>query len=220
LESLEAILITHEHHDHIKGLEKILQYHETLVVANTPTLRYLPVSPYDRQAMPLGGRVRFGPLQVTSFAVPHDAAAPAGYWLDDGQSRVCIATDLGQTTGEILEYMRAASLVMLESNYDSQMLAWGPYPPMLKARICGGYGHLSNQQAAQAIVATADGAVRDVWLAHLSATNNRPDLAQASVETHLAQAGLGHLRVQVALRDRPSLEWHGPDGLVQGTMFR
>jgi phosphoribosyl 1,2-cyclic phosphodiesterase len=216
--SLDAIFITHEHHDHVKGLELILRYHETLVMANEPTLRCLTVSSHDRQALPIGSEVRFGPLLVRSFPVPHDAACPAGYWLEDDESRVCIATDLGQTPGEMLEYMRAADLVMLESNYDPQMLDQGPYPPMLKQRIRGSHGHLSNQQAAEAIVATADGGAMDIWLAHLSATNNHPDVAHSSVVGRLERAGLGHLRVQVALRNRTSLEWDGPGGHRQGRL--
>lgn len=210
LRSIDAVLLTHEHSDHISGMDSILRRYETLVMANEPTLRRLPISPYDGQVLRTGGELRVGPLRVQPFAVPHDSVEAVGFWLEDDTSKVCLATDLGYVPNEMLDYLRAADLAVLEANYDPRSLAVGPYPAFLKARIASEVGHLSNLQAGQAIVAAGDGRLQEVWLAHLSANNNSPRLAKESVAAHLRAAGLDSLAVRVALRDRPSLEWEGP----------
>ena len=96
------------------------------------------------------------------------------------------------------------------ANYDPRSLAEGPYPPFLKARIASETGHLSNRQAAEALAAAANGKAREVWLAHLSATNNSPRLAEEAVVAHLRERGVTSVTLGITLRERPSLEWEGP----------
>ncbi|MCL4535838.1 MAG: MBL fold metallo-hydrolase [Bacteroidetes bacterium] len=219
IRALDAVLLTHEHSDHISGMDGILRRYETLVMANEATLRCLPLSPYDGQVLRTGGEQRVGPLRVQSFPVPHDSAEAVGFWLEDDTSKVCLATDLGYVPDELLDYLRAADLAVLEANYDPRSLEEGPYPPFLKARIASDVGHLSNSQAGEAIVAAGDGRLQEVWLAHLSANNNSPRLAKEAVSAQLRMAGLDAVAVRVALRDRSSLEWEGPQKWRQASLL-
>ncbi len=219
LGSLEAVLLTHEHSDHISGLDAVLHRYETVVMANEATLRTLPLGPYDGQVLRTGGEVRIGPLRVQSFGVPHDSAEAVGYYLDDGLDRVLIATDLGFFPEYAIDYLRTADLAILESNYDPPSLAAGPYPAFLKVRIAGETGHLSNWQCGEAVVRAAGDRLHEVWLAHLSAQNNTPRLARETVAAQLRAAGLETVAVRVALRDHPSLEWEGPQLWRQGRLL-
>ncbi len=216
---LDAVFLTHEHSDHISGVGAISRGFKAPVLANEVTLSSLPVGCYEREVLHTGSELRIGSLTVRSFPVPHDSAQAVGYWLDDGDHRVCLATDLGCVPDHLLEYMQAADLAVLESNYDPASLAAGPYPVFLKIRIASTNGHLSNLQAGEAIVRAASDGLQEVWLAHLSAENNSPWLARDTVAAYLQQAGLEELDLRVALRDRPSLEWPGPQLYRQGTLL-
>jgi phosphoribosyl 1,2-cyclic phosphodiesterase len=123
--------------------------------------------------------------------------APCGYLLSTGAWSVLFATDTGEATGPMLEAMRLASLLVIESNHDIDRLRLGPYPAHLKRRILSPTGHLSNEQTSQALLTTLDESPRWVWLAHLSRTNNTPDIARAHVRQRLRERGLGHVQVQV-----------------------
>lgn len=159
-----------------------------------------------------------GDVEVTSFPISHDAVAPSGYLLSAGGCRICVVTDSGEVTPEMLAMMRQADLLVLESNHDRQRLLRGPYPYKLKQRILGPTGHLSNDQAAQAVLQTwhPDG-VRWLWLAHLSRTNNTPSLALTSMRDRLQRAGanLSQIHITVlspgmgAAWDSTQL-WHSP----------
>ena len=147
-----------------------------------------------------GSSVVIGDLKVTSFATSHDAVAPCGYLLSTGGCRVCIVTDTGEATPGMLEAMNQADLLILESNHDRERLLRGPYPYQVKRRILSPTGHLSNTQAADAILKTwrASG-IRWLWLAHLSRTNNTPQLALHSMRERVqaAKANLAQLHVTV-----------------------
>lgn len=128
--------------------------------------------------MPVRSQKIIGDIEITSFPVSHDAVAPYGYLLSAGGCRVCIAIDSGEVTSTMLEAMYLADLLVLESNHDRQRLLRGPYPYHLKRRILSATGHLSNDQAADAVLQTwRSDSVRWLWLSHLSRTNNTPKLA-------------------------------------------
>jgi phosphoribosyl 1,2-cyclic phosphodiesterase len=150
------------------------------------------------QPFPVRTRRRIGDIEVVSFPISHDAVAPCGYLLMAGGCRVCIVTDSGEVTPEMLACIGEADLLILEANHDRERLIRGPYPQMLKQRILGSHGHLSNDQAADAVLHTwrAD-SVRWLWLAHLSRTNNTPSLALRSVRARLQAAGvnLAHIHI-------------------------
>ncbi|HLJ81480.1 MAG TPA: hypothetical protein VKT52_08345, partial [Ktedonobacterales bacterium] len=140
-------------------------------------------------------------LEVRGFPISHDAVAPCGWVLATGAWRACVVTDTGESRMEMIEAMRGAHLLVVEANHDVERLRLGPYPWSLKRRILSPTGHLSNEQTAQALLSTLDDGPRWVWLAHLSRTNNTPDLARAHVRLSLRQAGLGHVKVDVAPPD-------------------
>ncbi|WP_052890882.1 MBL fold metallo-hydrolase [Thermogemmatispora carboxidivorans] len=154
-------------------------------------------------ALPAGSSCLLGDIEIVSFPVPHDAAAPCGYLLSAGGCRVCVVIDSGSVTPIMLEAMRQADLLVLEANHDRERLLQGPYSYPLKMRILSPTGHLSNEQAAQAILQTwrADG-LRWIWLAHLSQINNTPQLALRSVQRYLAEAGATLEQVHLATLPR------------------
>ncbi|HEX4715542.1 MAG TPA: MBL fold metallo-hydrolase [Ktedonobacteraceae bacterium] len=159
--------------------------------------------------LPAGTSCAIGDIEVYSFPVSHDAIAPCGYVLSAGGCRVCIVTDSGEVTPVMLEAIAQADLLILESNHDRARLLSGPYPYHLKQRILSSTGHLSNAQAAEAVLRTwrADG-VRWLWLAHLSRTNNTPKLALSSMQKNLRDAGanLAHIHIS-ALGREVSMCW-------------
>jgi phosphoribosyl 1,2-cyclic phosphodiesterase len=150
--------------------------------------------------LPVGSRCLIGDIEVESFPVSHDAAAPCGYLLQAGGCRVCVVTDSGEVTDAMLERMRHADLLILEANHDRERLLRGPYSQALKMRILSSTGHLSNDQTADAILRTwRTDSVRWLWLAHLSRTNNTPSLALSSVRGRLlaAKANLAQVHISV-----------------------
>ena len=148
----------------------------------------------DGQAFTVGG------LQVTPFAVPHDAREPLQLHCTDGATRLGVLTDLGHVTDHVLQHLAGCASLLLECNHDEQLLADGPYPWFLKKRVGGDWGHLANGVAAQAARQLQAFGLRQVVAAHLSETNNSPDLARAAlaqaleggaVEIHVADAASG-----------------------------
>jgi phosphoribosyl 1,2-cyclic phosphodiesterase len=184
-------------------------------------LESLPsISTRSMPTIPLasGSRTMLGDIEIQSFPTSHDAAAPCGYLLSTRGCRMCIVTDSGEVTTEMLDHMRLADLLILESNHDRQRLLRGPYPHMLKERILSPKGHLSNDQAADAVLRTWRGhGLRWLWLAHISRTNNTPDIALKSMRANLQAAGvdLGCIHISVLpptlghIWDSTQL-WHAP----------
>lgn len=183
---LTAILITHEHSDHISGLATLFKQYHLDVWCSAGTGRQLAYRiAFLEEVLHTfapGDSFSLGGLTVASFATSHDAADSVGYAFTDGARKAAIVTDLGVVTPVVEEGVRGADLLVAEANHDPGMLMDGPYPPYLKQRILGARGHLSN--AACAELARCSGA-RTVVLAHLSAENNDPALALATVRTQL-----------------------------------
>jgi phosphoribosyl 1,2-cyclic phosphodiesterase len=148
----------------------------------------------------VGSHRMIGDIEVVSFPVSHDAIAPCGYLLSAGGCRVCVAIDSGVVTPIMLDAMNQADLLILESNHDRERLLRGPYPYSLKQRILSPTGHLSNDQAAEAVLRTwRTDAVRWLWLSHLSRTNNTPKLALNSMRSRIqeARANLSQIHISV-----------------------
>ena len=207
---LSAILLTHEHSDHANGAAAFASAHGVPLVSDPRTLKAVLGQPMAQQALQLapraipreelrvGGSTTFADLAVRSFAISHDAVAPCGYVLSTGAWTVAVATDTGECAPQVVEALRGAHLLVLEANHDRERLIAGPYPWHLKRRILSNTGHLSNAQTAEALAQALDDGPRWVWLAHLSKTNNTPDLARAQVRDYLWARGLGHAKLQVA----------------------
>jgi len=148
----------------------------------------------------VGTHCMLGDIEVISFPVSHDAVAPCGYLLSAGGCRVCVVIDSGEVTPTMLEAINQADLLILESNHDRERLLRGPYPYALKQRILSSTGHLSNDQAAEAVLRTwRTDAVRWLWLSHLSRTNNTPKIALQSMRSSIqeAKANLGQLHISI-----------------------
>jgi len=204
---LSAILLSHEHHDHARGLERFAVKHGVPVFTAPETLAALNLAPRHLGSWhpftPGIGFDAFG-VRVLPFAVPHDAANPVGFVLEADGVRVGIATDLGHATTLVLERLRGCHVLLVEANHDDAMLVAGPYPWALKQRIGGRLGHLSNDEAAVLIASVADDDCQAVILAHLSEQNNTQALARTAVANALAAAGRKRFAMRVAERKRPT----------------
>lgn len=211
-DGLDAILVSHEHHDHISALPRLVRYQRCPIFATSGTMRALDIAPSDRwERLVPEHSCRIGSLTITPISVPHDAAEPVGFYVDDGTVRAAIFTDLGSTAALVRDPVAQAHLVILEANYDVEMLERGPYPARLKRRIRSGHGHLSNAECGDFLADTLGSTTVDIWLAHLSENNNRPKLAEQTVVQRLG-TGLGGPRVQPMPRHRPFV-WDAPSAL-------
>lgn len=190
------------------GAEQMREGGEILREERSELVRFLDV----------GESCEVGDIAVTSFPISHDAVAPCGYLLSAGGCRVCIITDSGEVTPAMLTMMGQADLLVLEANHDRERLLRGPYPYALKRRILSSTGHLSNDQAAEAVLRTWRGdGLRWLWLSHLSRTNNTPALALKTLRTRLkaANANLTQIHISVSpptlgnVWDSTQL-WHTP----------
>lgn len=217
---LDAVLITHEHIDHVAGADLISKRFSAPLAANSATLANFrkQTALLEFSLLSTGSTVTLGAFEVTSFPVSHDAVEPVGYAIECAGSRIAVMTDLGSVTPELREPVSCSDLVVLEANHDTERLVNGPYPQYLKRRILSETGHLSNVQTAELIGAALSSHPQTFWLAHLSRTNNTQKLARNGVLEHLSQQGLAP-NVMVTSRDRPSLVWEPGTGDTQLSLF-
>jgi phosphoribosyl 1,2-cyclic phosphodiesterase len=207
-ETLTAIVVTHEHTDHMQGVGVLSRRFDVPVYLTAGTLaacrdRLKTVA--ECRVFEPGKAFTIGDLEVRPFSIPHDASEPVGFTFHHGKRKIGVATDLGFSTELARRHLSACQLLVLESNHDPEMLANGPYPWELKRRIRGREGHLSNADAGDLLEAIlqADGGrlLEGVVLAHLSAKNNSPDLARRVAEEVLERHRLkGKVRLEVAGR--------------------
>lgn len=199
LDDVQAILCTHEHGDHAGGVPALASA-GLAVYCTDGTGRALNLTGTSQVAA--GASVTVGALEVTAVAMPHDAAEPVGFVLDDGEGRVGVITDCGRPTADVAAAFAGCDVLVLETNYDLDMLRGGPYPPGLKRRIGGPLGHLSNAEAGELLVMMRRPRAQVLILAHLSLENNQPRLARAAVDRALAKVG-ARPRVLCAPQDKP-----------------
>ncbi|MBH2018900.1 MAG: MBL fold metallo-hydrolase [Burkholderiales bacterium] len=179
-EDINAVFITHEHGDHIGCARSLALRHRIPVwmsrgthsAIGAPDFDGLLHTARDGKAIDLGG------LQLMPFTVPHDAREPLHLSCTDGSAKLGILTDLGHATPHVMAHLQACDALLLESNHDTQLLNQSVYPPFLKRRVGGDYGHLSNAAAADIACAVTHGGLKHLVAAHLSAQNNRPDLVR------------------------------------------
>ena len=221
LADLSAILITHEHKDHVSGIPMIhKREHHVPIYATRGTLNACR-SDYGwglgAHTVRAGHSFEVGAVRVTPIAVRHDAAEPVGYRLDWPGFSMAVVTDLGQAEAAVRDAVADCELLVLEFNYDVDMLRWGKYPGWLKGRVSSSRGHLSNFQAQQFLRRVAGPRLREVVLIHLSKENNRPDLADEMAKRALAD--WPRVKVTVAAREEPGELLRIPtSGTVRRTM--
>lgn len=191
---LTAIIITHEHHDHVRGLKPLLNRQSCSVWATRGTHRALGLERQRCAFFVPGEWLDFGIVGILPVPVSHDANEPIGLRLSAGSVSVAVFTDLGLVTPEVRQALEDAHLIVLEANHDQEMLAQSSYPYWLKARITSALGHLDNEAAARALAAVRS-RPQEIWLAHLSEENNHPDLALSIVRRHLRQPDVTQLVV-------------------------
>jgi len=208
-DELSAILITHEHTDHIQGLATYIKKHRTPILCSPGTARQLRyrlagIDPLLR-TVPQGGREICGHVEITVLPTCHDCRESSAFRLDTGRTAVGYLTDTGCIPEETAGALLGSDLLVLESNHDVEMLLSGPYPYPLKRRVLGPEGHLSNETAARFAADSARLGTRDIILAHLSAENNTPQVALNAVGRALEAAGYTG-KLCVAPRDTVSEE--------------
>lgn len=204
---LTAILLTHEHIDHTRGVAVLARRFGLPVLANAetlaaaaPALRDIPAAEMFETGVPF----ELGAISVTPFAVPHDAAEPVGFVLACEGVRIGYATDLGHATRLVATRLAGCQALVFEANHDLEMLINGPYPWATKQRVASRNGHLSNEHAAELLREVVTDDTLHLVLAHLSETNNDPALARATIETALSEAGRSRVTLATARQDRPA----------------
>lgn len=193
--SLDAILVTHEHGDHIKGLGVFSRRHRLPIYANEKTWKAMATSIGD---MPIeqkfvfqtGDMQSFGDIDVESFGVSHDAAEPMFFVFRHQRKQLTLLTDVGYVSDKIKGTIKQSDAYIIEANHDINMLMAGRYPWNVKRRILGDSGHISNDDAGAALKDVLDDRMKKIYLAHLSKDNNMKELARMSVQQTLEQHGL------------------------------
>lgn len=215
LSKVRHILITHDHADHIKCVGSLsydyqLPVYATQIVHDGIDRNYCvsrKVSAGLRRIVEPGITIQLGDFSVTPFTVPHDSSDNVGFQIEAEGITFCIITDAGHVTSEMASFINRANYLVIEANHDVEMLRQGSYPQHLKVRIACPTGHLSNASCAEAIANNVTEKIRYVWLCHLSAENNHPELARKTVEAILRSYGIvpgADFQLEVLKRTMPS----------------
>ena len=208
--SLTAILITHEHSDHIKGAGFVSKKYGLPVFATAEThfaMDKLHLPDKSIRCISPDTDFEIGSIGIKPFSIPHDAANPVGYSFFYGNNKLSLATDMGMMSSKILESIKGSIAVIIESNHDINMLKNGRYPYFLKTRILGKYGHLSNDDASKTVLELVKSGTKHIMLGHLSEENNTPELAFSQTAEFTAKNGItaGYdYSLTVALRHDPT----------------
>jgi len=206
-ENLTGILVTHEHADHIQSLPAFSKKLQIPIYGNRPTLEAVQYQCETRMVCRLfatGASFEIGDILVETFSIPHDAQDPVGYLLRTSAGNIGFLTDLGHTTRLVLQRIRPAHVLVLESNHDVKMLQDCPTRPWsLKQRILSRHGHLSNEAAADAAEEIMSDDLRYLYLGHLSRECNRPELAHRVVSERLQTIGANHVRLELTSQTHP-----------------
>ncbi|MBF7096700.1 MBL fold metallo-hydrolase [Alkalibacter mobilis] len=208
--TVNGILVTHDHSDHVKGLGILSRKFDIPIYLNMNTWLAVKdqigkVKDENVNIIEAGKEFEIEDLCVKAFPLNHDAVDPIGFTIRSANRKIGIVTDTGTLNEEIYENIKMCDLVVMESNHDVNMLMAGRYPYFLKKRVAGEYGHLSNETAAETIVKLAEEGLRRVVLAHLSEENNFPQLALETTRNKLKENKLHEtVSVEVARRFSPS----------------
>lgn len=192
-----AVLITHDHADHIKTVGYLGEKLCIPVYATADVHRGIDKSRYVEETLCVSRKViekevpfLIRDFRITAFEVPHDSTDNVGYHIEYGNHKFTFATDVGHITDTVGKYICMANHLILEANYDEEMLRFGTYPAFLKERVASPTGHLSNREAAEFLATHYNTGLKNIWLCHLSRDNNHPELAYKTVDIRLFQEGI------------------------------
>ena len=206
--TIDGILITHEHSDHVQGLGTLSKKFDLPVFVNQETLDAMPkqrdkISEKNIKTFKVTDKFSVGDLDIKPFSIPHDAANPCGFNIFKDDKKISIATDIGHMTNDILRNLEESLFIMLEANYDPEVLRCSSYPFRLKSRIAGPTGHLPNEMAGKTISHLLKSGLKNAMLGHLSKESNFRELAYQTVVDELISNNynLDSLTLSVASRD-------------------
>jgi len=189
---VDALFITHEHSDHIKGAGVLSRRYDLPVYATAGTWDYMnrcqaigKIADKNKLYITSGMPVVLNDMEIMPFDIPHDANQPVGYTVNSRGHKIAIATDLGHISDNVAKNIHGADVILIESNHDLHMLETGPYPAYLKRRILSDMGHLSNVSCGRFLVDIFSSKTKHIFLGHLSQENNRPILAYETVKNIL-----------------------------------
>ncbi len=207
---LDAVIVTHEHTDHIQSLGNLSKKFDIPVFATAQTFDAMPkqsekIANNNKKNISIDEKFSIGDIDILPFSIPHDAANPCGYTLFSDNKKISIATDIGHMNNDIVKHIDGSEFILLESNYDPEILKYTKYPFKLKSRIAGPNGHLSNQVAGQTINYLIKSGLKTAILGHLSKESNFPELAYQTVLDELIANGtnLDNFNLSIASRDCP-----------------
>jgi len=213
--ALDAVLVTHEHADHIAGIRVLARKLKIPIYITAPTYQAYQRSVRDgaghrvvldrREHFSSGKAFQIGDISVTPFTIPHDAIDPVGFTFRADGIKVGVCTDLGYMPASVRDHLRGCHVLMIESNHDLELLRGGPYPWSVKQRVMSRVGHLSNDALADFLTSDYDGEAEFLILAHLSEQNNHPEIARMTAERALGgQRSLLHdSRLMLAAQHEP-----------------
>ena len=211
---IDAILITHEHTDHVAGLRVLAKKLKVPVYITGPTYETYRRTTRDasgnrvqlerREEFHSGRAFQIGDVKITPFTIPHDAIDPVGFTFCSEGIKVAVCTDLGYMPTSVRQHVRGCQVLMIESNHDLEMLRGGPYPWSVKQRVMSRVGHLSNDALADFLTTDYDGGAEFLVLAHLSEQNNHPEIARMTAERALGeQRNFVRNQLVLAAQDEP-----------------
>jgi phosphoribosyl 1,2-cyclic phosphodiesterase len=204
-DALDAVLITHEHSDHVSGLARIARKFRMPIYLSrltAPAIDWENAEPRV-ETFQAGSSFTIGDIGIESFTIPHDATDPVGFRFSVEGVKIAVATDLGYMPDSIKYRLRDCQAMLLESNHDVEMLKVGPYPWSVKQRVMGRNGHLSNHVVCDYLASEFDGGTEALILGHLSEQNNHPEIVRMGAAQALAERGLG-TRLVVAGQKNPT----------------
>ena len=209
--TIDGILITHEHSDHVQGLGTLSKKFDLPVFVTQETLDAMPkqrdkIDSKNIKTFKVTDKFSIGDLTINPFSIPHDAANPCGFNIIKDNKKISIATDIGHMNTDILKKLEESLFVLLEANYDPEVLKCSSYPFTLKSRIAGPTGHLSNEMAGKTISHLIKSGLKNAMLGHLSKESNFPELAYQTVLDELISSHFNenNFTLSIASRDVPS----------------
>jgi len=206
LDEIDAILVSHEHSDHIRGLKLLALKHGIPILANTETAKGIVEELGDCPKFKIfstGEPFEFGDLEITPFNIPHDTLDPVAFAIRTDEGKFGFCTDLGHVTPIVRHHLRECDYILIEANHQIEMVHACSRPPIYKQRVLGRTGHLSNNDCAKLLTELAHADLKRVYLAHLSGECNSPDHALATVSEHLQRRGI-KLELAVAYQEKIS----------------